>query len=489
MSDGVEEKDETRDLPFLACSYQDDEEIPFAPDGNAPLISNCVEKVRGTRGRFQNLQAVRKTVIITTEPDVGRRDVEKRRLTQEAKILHSARHHHVIRLFHTYFQEENSDQLKFAVIMDRADANLQEYLRPGKPPNPQWFGCLTRAVHYIHSQGIRHRDIKPSNVLIKGSVALLADFGISQMGLGKTMPTTNLARNAARSRNYCAPEVEGGRTRGRSADIFSLGAVFLEMSIVLKYPDRSRELNSILNQQGRETPSYAEHVREVRQWIGQTLFIESRQNDLLSLCQEMLHPDRSERPSAERLDHSLSAVSDFCLPLRCNCSADIPIDTDASLIEACKQGSDEKVKRLLEGGARPDTIGAIHHAATSGSTLSVQALLDAGVSPDSRNSVQQTAMQCAARSGCYEVVRLLLERDVDVNARDENDQTALHGAAAQGEARIVKLLLEYNADVDLEDFDGQTAIHLAMRRRQPVIVGLLEHHSEDNDSTGGGATY
>ncbi len=49
------------------------------------MISNYIEKVRGTCGRFKNLQAVRKTVIIDTEPDVGLRNVQKQRLTQEAK--------------------------------------------------------------------------------------------------------------------------------------------------------------------------------------------------------------------------------------------------------------------------------------------------------------------------------------------------------------------------------------------------------------------
>lgn len=293
--DSEQDSSEQCEIPYAASTYNDDEAVPFAPDGNAPLISNCVEKVRGTRGRFANLQGVRKTVIFHTEPDTRLRDSEKDRMIQEAKILFSARHHHVIRLLHSYFQEGDPNRLKFGVVMERADANLEDYLWPGKPPRPKWFGCLVRAVQYIHSLGVRHRDIKPSNILIKGDVALLVDFGISQMGLGKTMPTTNLARNAARSREYCAREVEDGRTRGRSADICSLGAVFLEMFVVLKYPDRSHELNNIL-QRGRESSSYARPVREVRRWIELSFCVESGQNDLPSLCQEMLHPDRSERP-------------------------------------------------------------------------------------------------------------------------------------------------------------------------------------------------
>lgn len=55
---------------------------------------------------------------------------------------------------------------------------------------PKWFGCLANAVAHIHETGIRHRDIKPENILMKGGAVLLADFGISKMGLGQTLSTT-----------------------------------------------------------------------------------------------------------------------------------------------------------------------------------------------------------------------------------------------------------------------------------------------------------
>ena len=89
-------------------------------------------------------------------------------------------------------------------------------------------------------------------------------------------------------------------------------------------------------------------------------------------------------------------------------------------IVTCKRGLHRKVKRLLSEGADPNTMGAIHHAAERWSTLSIQALIDAGAFVDSRNAVEQTALQCAARNGFDGVVKQLINNNADVNAKDEN---------------------------------------------------------------------
>jgi hypothetical protein len=48
-------------------------------------------------------------------------------------------------------------EMKFAVIMERADGDLHEHLRPGTSPCVQWSGCLVGVVYHIHALGIRHR--------------------------------------------------------------------------------------------------------------------------------------------------------------------------------------------------------------------------------------------------------------------------------------------------------------------------------------------
>ncbi len=57
--------------PDQPCSYTDDSQIPFAPDGNAPFVRGSIEKVKGMMGCFTGIIAVRKTIRIPK----GRRDV------------------------------------------------------------------------------------------------------------------------------------------------------------------------------------------------------------------------------------------------------------------------------------------------------------------------------------------------------------------------------------------------------------------------------
>ncbi|KAF5577934.1 hypothetical protein FPCIR_11841 [Fusarium pseudocircinatum] len=465
---------------FRPRAYSKDSEIPFAPDGNSPLIDTNVEKVKGTLGRFKGLKCVRKTIIDHQAGDGPSQAAKKRKLAQEAKILHFAKHHHVVELVHTYFVEEKANRIMFSVVMERADANLDDFLRPGSQPRLQWFGCLINVICHIHGSGIRHRDIKPSNILLKGDKVLLADFGLSLMGLGKTIPTTYQNRRPARTKEYCAPEVENGSTRGRSADVFSLGAVFLEMLLSQAQPASMKKLQLILKSSSEEGSSYAKHIDQVHKWMMESLHLTGWQNDIVSLCQRMLDPDRAKRPKAGHVSSELSKLLVSDEPVHCTCTADLVLTEDDKLVKACKARSEDEVKHALKLGADPNTLNAIHYAAENGSVNIVGLLLECGVDVDAPNPTDQTALQCAARNGCEDVVKFLLEKGADVNARDENDHTALHGAAGQDNSDIVKMLLDAGADLDAEDLDGNVAIDFAERRKLEKIIDILENHQTDD---------
>jgi serine/threonine-protein kinase len=86
------------------------------------------------------------------------------------------------------------------------------------------------ALGYAHSHGVVHRDIKPENILLHGSHAAVADFGIAlavQSAGGTRLTQTGLSLGTP---NYMSPEqAMGDKTIDARSDIYALGAVTYEM--------------------------------------------------------------------------------------------------------------------------------------------------------------------------------------------------------------------------------------------------------------------
>jgi len=86
------------------------------------------------------------------------------------------------------------------------------------------------ALAEAHARGIVHRDIKPENILLQGSHAVVADFGIAlavQQASGPRMTQTGLSLGTPQ---YMSPEqAMGDKNVDHRADIYALGAVAYEM--------------------------------------------------------------------------------------------------------------------------------------------------------------------------------------------------------------------------------------------------------------------
>ena len=133
-----------------------------------------------------------------------------------------------------------------------------------------YFVCLSQALSYLHSSGVRHKDIKPENILIdaSGSV-ILTDFGISRRFPKHTPHATN--NEWKFTRKYASPEImkDKNALRDDPSDVFSLGCVFLEMATLLL----GRNLNSladyhatIINDSSKEE-AYHCNLDSVHSWI------------------------------------------------------------------------------------------------------------------------------------------------------------------------------------------------------------------------------
>ena len=160
-------------------------------------------------------------------------------------------------------------------------------------------------MEYIHCQNIRHKDIKPSNAICKGDEIFLTDFGSAhQFSTGLTSSTEGYA--AGVTKMYSAPEVIDEDRRGRSADIFSLGCVFAEMTTVI-HGRKIEDFHDFRSEPDPDEPErlticYYATAHRLRDWFATGIDEEVATYLLIS---SMMSNDRKSRPKAEGVRQKL----------------------------------------------------------------------------------------------------------------------------------------------------------------------------------------
>jgi serine/threonine protein kinase len=240
----------------------------------------------------------RKTFTLSRTP----KPIELERVLREIKIANGLLHKHIVRLVETY-QRKNT----YAIILDPvAEGNLGTYLGDlDDSPAYQhfkrreqlapWFRCLAKAVAFCHERGVHHRDIKPHNILTLRGNVLFTDFGISEEFEEKTMTGST---EIIGTKTYRSPEREAGLRSGRREDVFSLGAVFLEMLTVYSGPGKLTKFRTF-----RKGP-YCQNLPRIEQWAGLLLevgFTPFWYPAMVCLCGFMLERSRVNRPYANDL--------------------------------------------------------------------------------------------------------------------------------------------------------------------------------------------
>ncbi|KAL7926017.1 hypothetical protein ACQKWADRAFT_171945 [Trichoderma austrokoningii] len=467
-------------------SYNEDD-VPYKRKSSVIASgASTVQKAkrRGIKNQKNPWPYAQKTFVLD---DNNNRDVIIRAFKAEVRILRHAKHHHVIGIIDAFELNQENERPQLAIVMPLTQGNINDYLTSNNKKHlerlRQWFHCLASVVDYIHGIGIRHRDIKPTNILVSEGKVFLADFGISSMGFVQTLSTTMPAIARSRTSSHCAPEVENGSSRGRSADIFSLGAVFLQMLVTHSYRDEMGKLADLTNDSG--SPSFAKTVAQLQQWMGE--FEQTMPHDaddwhhkVLALCRKMLHEDRDYRPQAFQVLQELSSSKALWDPAssRCGCANAVPETGDVALVEACKRGSINTVKELVESSkvSGSNVIGALHQASSRGHLPIVDYLLSRGANVNLQDHSGQTALHCAAGYGHEDIVDTLLQHSANISLRDSEGRTALHYAAGCGKSEIVKNLLsgsEGEASIAIRDEDGQTALHFAAKRGHTQEAEML----------------
>jgi len=280
--------------------------------------------------RCRRIQLARKSISCS-------RQFTKEEALLEVEHLHKLRHAHIVQLVGTYMigrtfailmypaTKYNLDTFMERLMSEENDSALElRYTLAG------FIRCLVNALDYVHRQHIKHYDIKPKNILVSeyyseqapsisnGKVVLvrssvpeyriyLADFGISHsFTAGQDMTDSP---NLPRTLKYCAPESADMIRRGTSADIFSLGCVFIEMltvclgSAIDDFADfRGTSPTTPYHRSIEDSQSWS-HILEYRyrQLYSPNKFLLVPCESIFELVREMLSEDPVARPSTEEL--------------------------------------------------------------------------------------------------------------------------------------------------------------------------------------------
>ncbi|KAL7718606.1 Protein kinase domain-containing protein [Entamoeba marina] len=197
--------------------------------------------VIGVTDEKQNIYAVKRVIQ------------EKRYKNRELQIVEKLKHPNVIEVKDFFYTTlpDNDDQI-LNLVMDCLPCNLSQILHEYSTeqlPMPLrhirlYTYQLSRALSYIHSQGICHRDVKPQNILIDPDHLLLklCDFGTAKI-LSQDRPSSSYIC----TRYYRAPELIFGCSNYTTAiDIWSLGCILSELltgHILFRGESSSDQLN------------------------------------------------------------------------------------------------------------------------------------------------------------------------------------------------------------------------------------------------------
>lgn len=230
-------------------------------DGTAPdslVVRGCLG--HGSLGIVEEVQISRLHPFVRKKVPLpySQRETRQKIIQDEAKVLEELCHPHIVQILGSYEDSTYKNKHFYCLLMSPVgDSDLKSFLEEVGTRGPttaendwlfNWFPCLSSALAYMHSQGVRHQDIKPSNIIHRGSQVFFTDFSSSaRFKIDQTTSTENPARNSAM---YAAPEAveamqeDGTLNRhGRGSDIFSLGCVFSEMWTV--FTDANKEGTSV----------------------------------------------------------------------------------------------------------------------------------------------------------------------------------------------------------------------------------------------------
>ena len=229
-----------------------------------------------------------------------------RKFERECKFLDDIKHPNIIQYLGTS-TEKSGRPVLLMEMMDESLTTLlgrQKQARSGPPPySIQVSICcdVSLALSYLHFNNIIHRDLSSNNVLLLGTRAKVADFGVS------TLFDKNLKYLTAcpGNRVYMPPEaLFDPPVYSEKLDCFSMGVIAVQIA-TLNYPDPG-PFARLVEDSMSSARRLQEIVPEVERRESDIKLVQS-DHPLLQMVLNCLRDKDEERPSAQELCEELVA--------------------------------------------------------------------------------------------------------------------------------------------------------------------------------------
>eukprot|EP01087_Luapelamoeba_hula_P021474 TRINITY_DN7518_c0_g2_i1.p1 TRINITY_DN7518_c0_g2~~TRINITY_DN7518_c0_g2_i1.p1 ORF type:complete len:768 (-),score=107.22 TRINITY_DN7518_c0_g2_i1:250-2553(-) len=151
-------------------------------------------------------------------------------IQREIDIMQGLSHPNIVR----YLGSERTDNTLTIFLELVAGGSIASILKKFQRLNEKTIRSFTRQIlsglQYLHKKGFAHRDIKGANILVTNDgIPKLCDFGCSKK-LKDIVSYGQGCQTVTGTPYWMAPEVIKGKNYGRKADVWSLGAVVVEMA-------------------------------------------------------------------------------------------------------------------------------------------------------------------------------------------------------------------------------------------------------------------
>jgi serine/threonine-protein kinase len=174
----------------------------------------------------------RRVAIKVIHPHLITKSQFAERFHQEARLVASLRHPHIVRLYDFDIQDEQPymvmEFLEGGTLKDKiAELRSHRQLMPLGEVH-RLVDSLSRALDYAHSRGAVHRDIKPANILFTAQdEPVISDFGIAKL----IYESINISATGSviGTPTYMSPEQASGAPLDGRSDQYSLGIMVYEL--------------------------------------------------------------------------------------------------------------------------------------------------------------------------------------------------------------------------------------------------------------------